>query len=107
MYNVQTMKDVINYSVSSELTIPKNMDNELGLLSMMEEVPSDFVSINFLGSVYTVYQKVQYGTRVGLPQLVAINGHHFVNRIAKRYWAFAEEYFWDKYEWTVAEMDGE
>ena len=107
MYLVKNMKDVVNYEVSKELMLPSNMDNHDGLLTFMEESPIDFVSVSFLGSTYTVYQKRQHSTRVGVPQLVNIEGHHFKNQIAKRFWAFAEEYFWDKYAWSVAEMDGE
>lgn len=107
MYLVKNMKDVVNYEVSKELMIPSNMDNYDGLLTFMEESPTDFVSVAFLGSTYTVYQKLQHSTRTGVPQLVQIEGHHFKNLIPKRFWAFAEEYFWDKFAWAVASMDGE
>lgn len=107
MYLVKNMRDVVNFKVSSELTVPSKMDNYDGLLTFMEESPMDFVSVSFLGSTYTVYQKIEHGTRIGVPQLVVLEGHHFINQIPKRFWAFAEEYFWDKYAWSVAEMDGE
>lgn len=104
---LESLTDVVNYKVSHEAQVPSKGDlNTEGILKMMDEDPDSFIYVDMLGSTYTIYHRKDEEGRVGIPQVVMVEGHHFMHILKRCYWAFAEEYLWDLYDAARYEMDG-
>ncbi len=104
---LESLTDVVNYQVSFEAQVPSKGDlNVEGIMSMMDEDPDSFIYVDMLGTTYTIYHRKSEEGRAGVPQVVLIEGHHFMNVLKRVYWAFAEEYLWDLYDAARYEMDG-
>lgn len=104
---ISSMTDVVNYKVSHEAQVPNQADlNIEGILRMMDEDPDSFIYVELLGSMYTIYHRKTDEGRTGVPQVVMVEGHHFIHLLKRVYWAFAEEYLWDLYDAARYEMDG-
>lgn len=93
--------DLNRYEVSECLSLPSKMDNvtESILLADMESHPDKYVYVDFLGSTYLMEIP---DSEKDSPILVSVEGAHFMNLLPKKFWYFAEEYFWDKFNWAVS-----
>lgn len=107
-HNLTSIQDLATYECSHEIVIPTKGDfNIEGIMSIMDSDPDSFIWLDFLGSTYLVYhRKDSSNGRALTPQVVDVEGKHFKDVVKRKYWAFAEEMFWDVYETLRAEMDG-
>lgn len=96
--NVEVVDSFSDYKVSECLRPFKQNLSDEEIAEMMNDAPNEFFYVDFLGSIYLMQMPKDSSDH---PELIAVEGAHFVNLLQKKYWFAAENYFWDKLAWVA------